>query len=153
MNKQRVKLFTPRTSFDLTEKLNHICEQFLENSKGMFDEVLLVLVNDTVLPKYDFSYRSDGTKPSQSELESLVLLSSTLNIGDFAFIDSAEGTDFDILIRLSEQLFIAVNNTGATLDDLVPEEVNKKVFLTRYVGELFTQLLPVQKQLVDELEE
>jgi hypothetical protein len=130
----RSKIYGERISESASLVLRQNVADYLQSIQLLFDEVLL-LTSD-FLPVITITYREGDNFPSGPEIHDLKqeYLNHDLKPGEFCFIVSANGTSFDILICVSENSFLAVNNTKKTIADLVPLGAHKEAYLRQYIN-------------------
>ena len=145
---QRRNLFCSRLSEELTERLDTVFTDFLVEHT-CFDEVLLLqIADDGVLPQYDFSYRDEAlVKPSQEELVRLLTCIELMQVGEFVGVSSSYGSEFDVLVRVAQKYYLAINNTALSLSEIIPVGQDISEFLTPKLGPMIEIVCKLVKEL------
>ena len=104
-----------------TRMLNQACEEFIQNSH-IFDEIAVVEISADrhLLHVYDFSYRNLANLEPINEREVRVLLPliDNLTVDEWSYIDSAKGSDFDVIYKMTPKLFLLINNTEMSIKEI-----------------------------------
>lgn len=113
----------------ITKEMEETLQLYLHTARGkisFFDEYVIIARDKDMKPILTFTYRD----PSQweikySEYEHLLPGIHKLKDGEIKSCDDAEWSDFDIIVKISENLFLLVNNTGDSIEQI--EEKNPSV--------------------------
>lgn len=125
--------------------LDDLVLDFFMQTAGWFDEMVMVKVeNGDFSPVYDFSLRNKEIDWIQEwEFEELMIIGKKLEIGDWDYIPSEEGTKFDMVAKIDENYLICVNNTNASIDQLEHE----------YPNRIFEEVKPVIERMIVKLKD
>lgn len=104
-----------------THMLNEACEEFIQRSK-IFDEVAVVQIctDRHLLHVYDFSYRNLAKLDAinAKEVKALLPLVDNLTVDEWSYLPAAKGTDFDVIYKMSPNLFLLINNTEMSIEEI-----------------------------------
>lgn len=116
----RRQMFQSVFSNELTQLFDILCANFIDEVT-IFDEVLLVRKVDIhyFQPLYDFSYRHDMYEiATVEELTQVEIFTTFMKVGQWDFVHTAGGTDFDLIGRVSDDVYVCVNNTSMNLVEI-----------------------------------
>lgn len=126
-------------------KLDDLCLDFFRKTTGWFDEIIIIKWEDKDLKSvYDFSLRAqDKEWINTDEFIQLAEIGKDLAIWDWAWVNTAEWSSFDMVGKVSNNYILCINNTNASIDEL--EE--------KYPNRIFEEVKPVIERMIVKLKD
>lgn len=132
MIQQRRIMFESVFPESLTKVLDTLCKAFLRDVP-IFDEVVIVQKRniDYFLPMYDYSYRIDALDSAHSEeLNQVEIFTNFMKVGQWDFVHTAGGTNFDLIGKICDDKYVCINNTYMNMAEI--EEVHGAPYVRQF---------------------
>lgn len=102
-------------------ELNSLCSQFVQKSL-MFDEIIIAYISDNsffhTIYRYPLERKAHLGQISRYELQKILDEIDLISLDKWDYVSTAEGTDFDIVCKITDTFFILINNTEMSIDEL-----------------------------------